>query len=148
MHVHQCLHLLPCPTCEHDEEVHRAKELAQTSCNKIRNIFHHHVSVSPSASYLKKMVTSEEWNQSKWPKEAGARKLKQYILQDSFWRNIAYALKISSPLVKVLRMVDGEKKPPMGYIYAAMDRAKDAIAKSFKGKKEKYAKVFEVIDKR
>lgn len=97
---------------------------------------------------MKKMVTSEEWNQSKWPKEAGARKLKQYILQDSFWRNIAYALKISSPLVKVLRMVDGEKKPPMGYIYAAMDRAKDAIAKSFKGKKEKYAKVFEVIDKR
>ncbi|CAG7870124.1 unnamed protein product [Brassica rapa] len=65
---------------------------------------------------LKKMVTSEEWDDSKWPKEAGARKLKQYILQDSFWRNIAYALKISSPLVKVLRIVDGERKPPMGYI--------------------------------
>ncbi|CDY19921.1 BnaC09g31870D [Brassica napus] len=34
-------------------------------------------------------------------------------------------------------MVDGEKKPPMGYIYTAMDRAKEATAKSFKGKKEK-----------
>ena len=45
-------------------------------------------------------------------------------------------------------MVDGEKKPPMGYIYAAMDRAKEAIAKNFKGKKEKYEKVFEMIDKR
>ena len=44
-------------------------------------------------------------------------------------------------------MVDGEKKPPMGYIYAAMDRAKETIAKSFKLKKEKYEKVFEMIDK-
>lgn len=45
-------------------------------------------------------------------------------------------------------MVDGEKKPPMGYIYTAMDRAKEATAKSFKGKKEKYEKVFEMIDRR
>uniref|UniRef100_A0A0D3B9A0 DUF659 domain-containing protein n=2 Tax=Brassica oleracea var. oleracea TaxID=109376 RepID=A0A0D3B9A0_BRAOL len=97
---------------------------------------------------LKKMVTSEEWEKSKWPKEAGARKLKQYILQEGFWRNIAYALKLTSPLVKVLRMVDGEKKPPMGYIYAAMDRAKETIAKSFKLKKVKYEKVFEMIDRR
>ncbi|XP_013614699.1 PREDICTED: uncharacterized protein LOC106320900 [Brassica oleracea var. oleracea] len=77
-----------------------------------------------------------------------ARKLKQYILQEGFWRNIAYALKLTSPLVKVLRMVDGEKKPPMGYIYAAMDRAKETIAKSFKLKKVKYEKVFEMIDRR
>ncbi|XP_048624037.1 uncharacterized protein LOC106405160 [Brassica napus] len=97
---------------------------------------------------LKKMVTSEEWNKSKWPKEAGARKMKQYILQESFWRNIAYALKLTCPLVKVLRMVDGEKKPAMGYINAAMDRAKETNAKSFKWKKEKYEKVFEMVDKR
>lgn len=44
-------------------------------------------------------------------------------------------------------MVDGENKPPMGYIYAAIDMAKEAIAKSFKGNKDKYEKVFEVIDK-
>lgn len=97
-------------------------------------------------SNLKKMVTSEEWNKSKWPKEAGAKKLKQYILQESFWRNVTYALKLASPLVKVLRMVDGDKKPAMGYIYAAMDRAKEAIASSFKMKVEKYENVFEIID--
>ncbi|KAJ0255168.1 hypothetical protein HA466_0099650 [Hirschfeldia incana] len=64
-------------------------------------------------SNLKKMVTSDEWNKRKWPKEAGAKKLKQYILQDTFWRNVAYALKLTGPLVKVLRMVDGDKKPAM-----------------------------------
>ncbi|CAN7030175.1 unnamed protein product [Brassica rapa subsp. trilocularis] len=99
-------------------------------------------------SNLKKMVTSDDWNKSKWPREAGAKKLKQYILQESFWRNVSYALKLTGPLVKVLRMVDGDKKPAMGYIYAAMDRAKEAIARSFKMKQEKYENVFEIIDRR
>ncbi|RWR85050.1 LOW QUALITY PROTEIN: hypothetical protein CKAN_01389200 [Cinnamomum micranthum f. kanehirae] len=42
----------------------------------------------------------------------------------SFWNTVVYALKVSGPLLCVLRLVDGEKKPPMGYIYEAMDRLK------------------------
>lgn len=49
---------------------------------------------------------------------------------------------------QVLRMVVGEKKPAMGYIYAAMDRAKETIARDFNWNKEKYEKTFEIIDKR
>nr|KYP35509.1 hypothetical protein KK1_043451 [Cajanus cajan] len=35
------------------------------------------------------------------------------------------------PIVRVLRLVDNEKKPAMGYIYEAMERAKEAIQNSF-----------------
>ncbi|ESQ30597.1 hypothetical protein EUTSA_v10012300mg [Eutrema salsugineum] len=59
--------------------------------------------------------------------EAGARKVRQIIMQDSFWRNVIYALKLIGPLVKVLRLVDGEKKPPMEYIYEGMERAKEPL---------------------
>ncbi|XP_013620220.1 PREDICTED: uncharacterized protein LOC106326833 [Brassica oleracea var. oleracea] len=97
---------------------------------------------------LRDMVNSAEWSESKWPKEAGARKVRQYLMQASFWKNIRRALKIMTPLVKVLRMVDGEKKPAMGYIYAAMDRAKETIERDFKWNKEKYEEAFEIIDKR
>ncbi|KAH6823140.1 hypothetical protein C2S53_011313 [Perilla frutescens var. hirtella] len=72
---------------------------------------------------LRKMVTSEEWSCSKWQKDAGGKKISTYISQETFWRNVLYSLKLVGPLVKVLRMVDGEWKPPMGYIYEAMDRA-------------------------
>ena len=97
---------------------------------------------------LRKMVTSEEWTSSKWSKEASGKKVMTYILQETFWKNIVYALKLSGPLVKVLRIVDGERRPPMGYIYEAMDRAKEAIAISFGGKEEKYKRAFEMIDHR
>ena len=56
----------------------------------------------------------------------------------SFWNNVVFALKVAGPLVRVLRLVDGEKKPAMGYIYEAMDRAKEAIANSFNGDEKKY----------
>ena len=65
-----------------------------------------------------------------------------------FWTTIVFAFKVSGPWVRVLRLVDGEKKPPIVYIYEAMDRANEAIAKSFNDREEKYKDVFTIIDKR
>ncbi|KAJ9553070.1 hypothetical protein OSB04_017115, partial [Centaurea solstitialis] len=97
---------------------------------------------------LRRMVTSQEWMESKWSKEAKGKAVHSYFLQETFWRNIAYALKLTGPLVSVLRLVDGEKRPAMGYIYEAMDRAKESIAKSFPNQEELYQKTFEIIDRR
>ncbi|XP_028088946.1 uncharacterized protein LOC114289419 isoform X2 [Camellia sinensis] len=97
---------------------------------------------------LRKMFTSEEWTSSKWAKEPKGKQATQIMLMPSFWNLVVYALKVSSPLVHVLRLVDSEKKPAMGYIYEAMDRTKESIAKSFNEKEEKYKNIFEIIDNR
>ena len=65
---------------------------------------------------LRKMFTSEKWTNSKWAKEKPGKHVEKVMLMASFWRNVLLALKFASPLVKVLRLVDGEVKPPMGYI--------------------------------
>ncbi|XP_052196007.1 uncharacterized protein LOC127803647 [Diospyros lotus] len=96
---------------------------------------------------LRKMFTSEEWTNSRFAKETRGKQAAQTMLQESFWKNILFALKVSGPLVKVLRVVDNEDKPDMPYIYEAMDRAKEAIAKSFDDE-SKYEKIFEIIDER
>ena len=59
-----------------------------------------------------------------------------------------FYLKVSSPLVRVLRLDDGGKKAPMGYSYEAMNRTKDIIVRSFNGNEEKYKEIFNIIDKR
>ena len=56
----------------------------------------------------------------------------------SFWNIIVFCLKVSGSLVRVLCLVDGEKKTPIEYIYEAMNRAKDTIVRIFNGKEEKY----------
>ncbi|CAH9120530.1 unnamed protein product [Cuscuta epithymum] len=70
------------------------------------------------------------------------------LLQESFWKSVVYDLKLAGPLVKVLRTVEGERKPIMGYIYEAMDRVKETIAKTFGEKEDAYKKTFEMIDER
>ena len=58
---------------------------------------------------------------------------------------------ITEPLVKVLRLVDGEK-PAMGYLYEAMDRAKEAIRSYYDDKGDegfqKQLLVWKMIDER
>lgn len=61
---------------------------------------------------------------------------------------MSYILTAMGPLVKVLRHVDGEQKPSMGYIYEAMKRAKKAIEEGFKFNSSKYERINQIIDNR
>ncbi|XP_075086372.1 uncharacterized protein LOC142169069 [Nicotiana tabacum] len=98
-------------------------------------------------SNLKKLFVSDEYTNSDYGREARGRESVNIILSPSFWNNVVHALKIGGPLVKVLHLVDGEQRPPMGYLYEAMDRAKEVIQVSFSDQR-KYKRVFEIIDKR
>ncbi|TXG57054.1 hypothetical protein EZV62_018367 [Acer yangbiense] len=71
-------------------------------------------------SNLRKIFNSDQWFASKWAKEAGSKKVVEVILMPSFWNHMVFALKVSSPLVRVLRLVDSERRPPMGYIYVCI----------------------------
>ena len=80
---------------------------------------------------LRAMCTSEEWATSIYTCTTQAKKVEAILLYDNkFWKAIQYCIKCVLPLVKVLRLVDGDARPPMGYIYEAMDRAKEEIAKN------------------
>nr|XP_016465407.1 PREDICTED: uncharacterized protein LOC107788215 [Nicotiana tabacum] len=98
-------------------------------------------------SNLKKLFVSDEYTCSAYGRETRGRESTDIILSPSFWNNVVHALKIGGPLVKVLHLVDGKQRPPMVYLYEAIDRAKDAIHASFSDQR-KYKRVFEIIDKR
>ncbi|XP_019241117.1 PREDICTED: uncharacterized protein LOC109221109, partial [Nicotiana attenuata] len=98
-------------------------------------------------SNLKKLFVSDEYTSSAYGREARGRESADIILSPSFWNNVVHPLKIGGPLVKVFRLADGEQRPPMGYLYETIDRAKEAIQASFSDQR-KYKRVFEIIDKR
>ncbi|KAF8399145.1 hypothetical protein HHK36_015010 [Tetracentron sinense] len=90
-------------------------------------------SIHKKKDALRKVFTCDEWNKSKCPRDVKGKKSMVTVLSTTFWNNIVYAMKITAPLVRVLRLVDGEKKPPMGYIYEAMDGAKETIKEAMGG---------------
>ncbi|KAL6495777.1 hypothetical protein OROGR_030340 [Orobanche gracilis] len=94
------------------------------------------------------MFTSDIWTKSKFAKEVGGKQVVNIIMMPSFWNSVVYAVKVAGSLIKVLRLVDGEKKPPMGYIYEAMDLAKEEIAAAFGSNEDRYIEIFNIIDNR
>ena len=52
------------------------------------------------------------------------------------------------PLVKILWLVDNERKSAMGYIYETIDRCNKITKKSFNENENKYKEIFSIIDKR
>jgi len=80
---------------------------------------------------LRKMFTSDVWSNNKLSRVAKGREATKIVLMPSFWNQVVFTLKVMAPLVHVLRLVDGERKATMGYIYEAMEKAKEKIVKSF-----------------
>ena len=95
---------------------------------------------------LKRMCTTNEcreFNKNKSRKSL-RDKVSNLILTDQFWNKIGEVQTIMEPLVKVLKLVDQDKKPTLSVIYEAMDSAKLAIKTSIK----QWKKYWEVIDRR
>lgn len=94
------------------------------------------------------MFTSEEWLNLNASKEVKGKNAFAIVLQVSFWEDIVYTLKAMGPLVKVLRLVDDEKKSAMGSIYPAMLEAKELIQKNFNNNESKYKDIIDIVDRR
>ncbi|XP_062102910.1 uncharacterized protein LOC133813893 [Humulus lupulus] len=71
---------------------------------------------------LQMMFVSKEWSSCAWAKKPEGKAMKKIIMNDNtFWPSVVYSIKTTKPLVNVLRIVDGERTPAMGFIYGAMD---------------------------
>ncbi|KAG8635684.1 hypothetical protein MANES_16G054458v8 [Manihot esculenta] len=100
---------------------------------------------------LRNMFESEQWIMSKYGQATSgpAHEAKKIVLGlgnegRNFWERAQQIMKVQEPLLKVLRLVDGDDKPTMGFIYEAMERAKLAIQKNCRS----YLEYWRIIDHR
>lgn len=95
------------------------------------------------------MFTCDKWLSCPHAKIAIRKEISKIVLEDySFWFRCKNIVKVSEPLVRVLRLVDGDEKPAMGYLYEAMDKAREEIKKRLKNKVSLYGNYIRVIDTR
>ncbi|KAL9669755.1 hypothetical protein QQ045_007304 [Rhodiola kirilowii] len=70
---------------------------------------------------LRKLFGSKEWFDSKLATTNAGRKVHDDVLSTRFWNNVEDCIRASQPLLVVLRIVDGDRKPAMAEICVAMD---------------------------
>lgn len=96
---------------------------------------------------LKHMFSHTEWLSSICSNRPDAQAVQSLLYLDRFWKHAHEAVRISEPLVKVLRIVDGDM-PAMGYIYEGIERAKVEVKAYYKGSEENYMPIWNIIDER
>ncbi|XP_061339275.1 uncharacterized protein LOC133285965 [Gastrolobium bilobum] len=97
---------------------------------------------------LRSMVTSREWTLSAYSKDVKAKRFVEQVLDSRFWKECVDIVKVTEPLVRLLRLVDSEEKPSMGYLYQAFYKAREEMIKRFQRKKRKVEPYLRILDSR
>ncbi|XLR35127.1 hypothetical protein S83_063027, partial [Arachis hypogaea] len=97
---------------------------------------------------LIKMFLSDQWTSSNFAKTKDGKIIASVVLDKVFWKEVVICLRAAYPLLHVLRMVDSEEKPAMGFIYEEMTSAKKKIRDAFQGVETSYIPIWDIIDAR
>nr|XP_029154502.1 uncharacterized protein LOC114927741 [Arachis hypogaea] len=95
---------------------------------------------------LRAMMTSREWTSSAYSKEAKAKKFVDQVLDSKFWNQCTDIVKLTEPLVHVLRIVDSEDRAAMGFLYQAMYKAREDMVKRFQKRKRVVEPYLKILD--
>jgi hypothetical protein len=87
---------------------------------------------------LMTMFTSNQWSSCRFARIEEGKRIQNCVLDSRFWHDVTICIKAAYPLIKVLRLVDSDEKPAMGFIYKAMDEAKEKIQVNFGSVKKRY----------
>ncbi|XP_061953601.1 uncharacterized protein LOC133676049 [Populus nigra] len=97
---------------------------------------------------LRAMVTSREWISSAYVKDSKGKKFVESVLDSLFWEECAIIVRMSEPLIRVLRMVDGDDRLSMRYLYDAIHHAKEEMVRRFQKRKARVKPFIDIINNR
>ncbi|XP_023753043.1 uncharacterized protein LOC111901427 [Lactuca sativa] len=70
------------------------------------------------------------------------------VISRPFWNGVNLCLKVFSPLVKLLRLANGDQKASMGFLYGELQQAKEDIKMAFNNVEINYRSIIEIIETR
>nr|KAJ0200313.1 hypothetical protein LSAT_V11C600321310 [Lactuca sativa] len=105
------------------------KELHRSCATRFATQFYRIQSIHENRHHIQVLFVSEEWKKSDFAKKLAGKKVERIVAKQEFWDNVHFTCQVLAPLVDVVRLVDTEENPCMGYIYNAVDRAKEMITR-------------------
>ncbi|KAF0930566.1 hypothetical protein E2562_033484 [Oryza meyeriana var. granulata] len=117
-----------------DPKASKTESLKQQQLNKElwKERTHEVHNIQEKKDQLRKMVVHSRWDSLKDVKKSKKGKdVTTIILNPTFWKDVKLTLTVFEPLVKVLRLVDGDVKPSMGFVFGELLKAKRQIKEAF-----------------
>jgi len=124
------------------------KEVVRPGVTRFASNFLTLSSIQEKKDQLRKMVVHSRWDSLKDVKSKKGKEATATILSPSFWKDVKLTLTVFEPLVKVLRLVDGDVRPSMGFLYGELLKAKRQIKEAFGNVEARFKDVIAIIDKK
>ena len=124
------------------------KELVRPGVTRFTSYFLTLNSMQEKRDQLRKMVVNSRWDSLKDVKSKKGKEATATILSPAFWKDVKLMLAVFEPLVKVLRLVDGDVKPSMGFLYGELLKAKREVKEAFGNVESRFKDCMAVIEKK
>ncbi|XP_042426561.1 uncharacterized protein LOC122014398 [Zingiber officinale] len=73
------------------------------------------------------MFSSEQWKSNELAKTKEGEEIQQIVQDYGFWHEIVYCMIFALPIIEVLLKIYSDEQPTMGFIYKAMNSAKESL---------------------
>ncbi|KAK8935149.1 hypothetical protein KSP39_PZI013556 [Platanthera zijinensis] len=124
------------------------KEIVRPGATRFATTFITLKSVHDHKHDLQALITSKYYSDSKLAKTVKGKETTSIILDNKFWTSCLIMTKISGPIIRLLRIVDADEKPSLGYVYDGLYRVRKAIKNLFKDNKRLYKPYTSIIKSR
>ena len=124
------------------------KEIIRPGVTRFASVFLTLNSMLEKKNQLKQMVVHSRWDQLKDVKSKKGKDATATILSPAFWKDVKICLSVFEPLFKVLRLVDGDVKPSMGFLFGELIKAKREINEACGNVESRYKEIIAIIDKK
>ncbi|XP_010476554.2 PREDICTED: uncharacterized protein LOC104755784 [Camelina sativa] len=107
----------------------KSRDIVRPGVTRFASAFLTLQSLLEKKQHLKMMFASTEWDTCKWAKDSKGLAAYHTTTNMEFWDGVEMCIKVFAPLVKVLRLADGDLKPTMGFLHGELEEAKKEICK-------------------
>jgi hypothetical protein len=124
-------------------------DLVRAGATRFATNFLNLASLHKHKQALKELFVGDVWhNNKKLSTSPVGQKVQEDVLSINFWNSVETCMKVSLPLLRVLRIVDGDERPAMPEVMAAMDFAKDKIKAAIEEKPTLLKRVIKIVEDR
>ncbi|XP_039127035.1 uncharacterized protein LOC120263231 [Dioscorea cayenensis subsp. rotundata] len=124
------------------------KEIVRPGVTRFATTFITLKSIYDHKHDLQALVTNKYYTSHKLSKSPVGKTVTSIILDGEFWEECLFMVKIAAPIIRLLRVVDADEKPSLGYVYEGMIRIQKAIMAIFRNKSIMYGPYIKIIDER
>jgi hypothetical protein len=124
------------------------KDLVRPGATRFATSFLTLTSMWSQRQFLKALFVSAQWYASKLKVTEAGKAAERTVLSQPFWNSVENCMRASQPLLRALRIVDGDEIPAMPEIWAAMNVAKTHIKNALEEKEGLLSQVVGIVDRR